>query len=146
MSNNSKGKHKTLLGIDFGTKRIGLAIGQSITGSARSLDIIPAKNGVPQWHQLTKVIKEWAVDAIVVGLPLNMSGEWQNTSQLAMDFIEELKKHTDLPIYTVDERMTTIEAKAQISQQGRHKLDKARVDSYAAKLILEDWLTENKNS
>lgn len=144
MDNQSKAKHKVLLGVDFGTKRIGLAIGQSITGSARSLEIIPAKQGTPNWNSLIKIIKEWAVEAIVVGMPLDMQGKWQNTSQQVVEFIEQLKQHTDLPIYTVDERMTTIEAKAQISAQGRHKLDKARVDSYAAKIILEDWFAENK--
>lgn len=143
MDNKDLSQHKVLLGIDFGSKRIGLAIGLSITKSARSLSILPAKQGIPNWDDLKKVITQWAVDGIVVGLPLDMSGRWQNTTQLTSDFITQLKKHTPLPVYTIDERMTTIEAKAQISSQGRHKLDKARVDSYAAKIILESWFSQN---
>ena len=131
---------QVLLGIDYGRKRIGLAVGQTITQSAQALDILPAQAGIPHWQTLQRVIAEWQIEGIVVGLPLNMDGSTQNLTQEVRDFVSELKKHCDLPIFMVDERLTTVEAKQQISQQGRHQLQQQRVDSYAAKLILEAWL------
>lgn len=136
--------HTVLLGIDYGTKRIGLSIGQMITQTAQAIPLITCKNNLPDWRQITQVISEWGVDGIVVGLPLNMDGSPQPITELTHEFITKLKQHTTLPIYTVDERLTTIEAKQQLSQRARkpHQLDRQKIDSYAAKIILEAWLKQ----
>jgi putative Holliday junction resolvase len=65
---------RLLLGFDYGTKQIGVAVGQVITGQARELCTLKAQNGVPDWDKVQALISEWKPDAIVVGLPLNMDG------------------------------------------------------------------------
>ena len=138
--------HRVLLGIDFGTLRIGVAVGQTITQTAHVLPIITARHGVPSWQDFKNIIDEWGVDGVVVGLPLNMDGSSQPITSSVQQFIEMFKQHFDLPVYTVDERLTTVEARQQISSKGRrHRLDQERVDSYAAKLILEAWFIQNKS-
>lgn len=69
----------TLLAFDFGTKSIGVAIGQRITGTARPLPAIKAQDGTPDWTLIERLLKEWQPDEIIVGLPLNMDGVlWGN--------------------------------------------------------------------
>ena len=65
---------QTVLGFDYGTKSIGIAIGQAITGSANPLMSIKAVDGIPNWDDIGKLIQEWQPDLVVVGLPLNMDG------------------------------------------------------------------------
>ncbi len=65
---------KLLLGFDYGTKQIGVAVGQMITRQARELCNLKAQDGIPRWEQIEALIKEWQPDALVVGLPLNMDG------------------------------------------------------------------------
>ena len=67
----------TLLGFDFGTKSIGVAVGQQLTGSARPLAALKAQDGTPDWLQIERLLKEWQPDFVVVGLPLNMDGTEQ---------------------------------------------------------------------
>lgn len=70
----NKSAHEILLGFDFGMKRIGVAVGQTVTKTARPLTVIQAAQGIPQWDALSKLIKTWQPDALVVGIPLNMDG------------------------------------------------------------------------
>ena len=74
---------RLLLGFDYGTKQIGVAVGQAITGQARELCVLKAQNGVPDWQKVEALIKEWQPDAIVVGLPLNMDGTKSEMSERA---------------------------------------------------------------
>lgn len=67
----------TLLAFDFGTKSIGVAIGQRITGTARPLTALKAQNGIPDWNLIERLLKEWQPDEVIVGLPLNMDGTEQ---------------------------------------------------------------------
>ena len=67
-------KHMTLLAFDFGTKSIGVAIGQQLTGTARPLMALKAQDGTPDWSRIEALLKEWLPDRVVVGLPLNMDG------------------------------------------------------------------------
>ena len=133
------------LGIDYGRRYIGLAVGQTITCSARCLEVIPAQHGLASWSHIEKLLHEWSIEAIVVGLPLNMDGSTQEITLQTMAFVEWLQQQTKLPVYTVDERLTTVEAKQQLSTGKKHKLASQRVDSYAAKLILEAWFQEQKH-
>lgn len=135
---------RILIGFDFGTKRIGVAIGQTITQSARPLTTINAKVGVPDWNDIAKIIKKWQPDAIVVGTPLNMDGTDQPLTQIAHQFAHKLRELYEIPVYEADERLTTKDARERIFAEGGFKaLQDGQVDSVAAKLILENWFEEH---
>ncbi len=132
--------HRTLLGFDFGMRRIGVAVGQTITQSAQPLATLNAKDGIPEWDQIEKLIATWHADGIVVGLPLNMDGTKQQITHAAIKFARRLEAKFKLPVYQVDERLTTIEAKSIFNEKINPEI---KIDSFAAKLILESWLRES---
>ena len=136
---------RLLLGFDFGTKQIGVAVGQAITGQARELCTLKAQNGIPDWDKVQALIKEWQPDAIVVGLPLNMDGTRSNMSDLAEKFLRKLNGRFGVAVYTHDERLTTFEAKgermARGGQNGSYRDNP--VDAIAAALLLQGWLDEH---
>jgi putative Holliday junction resolvase len=132
---------QTLLGFDFGTKSIGVATGQMITATAQPIDAIKANDGIPNWDTVEKVIKEWQPDLVVVGLPLNMDGSEQAITQRAKKFANRLNGRFGVKIALQDERLTTASAKEFIFERGGFKaLDKGKIDSVSAALILESWM------
>lgn len=132
------------MGFDFGYKRIGVAVGQKITISARPLTTISASAGVPNWDEVATVIDLWRPKALIVGIPTCIDGRELYTTEAAKAFSRQLEKRFSLPVYGVDERLTTIEARAQLfSQGGYRKIQQSEVDSFAACLILEQWLQED---
>ena len=132
---------QTLLGFDFGTKSIGVATGQMITATAQPINAIKANDGIPNWDTVEKVIKEWQPDLVVVGLPLNMDGTEQMITQRAKKFANRLNGRFGVNIALQDERLTTASAKEFIFERGGFKaLDKGKVDSVSAALILESWM------
>lgn len=132
----------TLLGFDFGMKRIGVAIGQTVTKTARPLGMIKANQGIPAWDSISKLIKTWQPDAFVVGIPLNMDGTEQPLTLAAKQFADRLHERFQLPVFGMDERLTSIEAKARLFESGGYKaLQNTSIDSIAAQLILQNWLT-----
>ncbi len=104
---------RLLLGFDYGTRQIGVAVGQAVTGQARELCVLKAQNGVPDWNRVEALIKEWQPDAIVVGLPLNMDGSPSEMSERAEKFGRRLNGRFNLPVFTHDERLTTYAAKGE---------------------------------
>lgn len=135
---------KILMAFDFGMKRIGVAIGQTLTKSARPLDTISAKNGDPDWKIVEKLIKKWLPEALIVGIPLNMNGTFQPISYDAKRFAELLRTRFQLPVYEVDERLTTKDARERLFTEGGYKaLQGGQVDQVAAQLILQNWFDEN---
>ena len=118
---DSKKHPNILLGFDFGMKRIGIAIGQAITQTARPLDTIQAKAGIPDWDALTKIMNQWLPEALIVGIPLNMDGTDQPMSQHAREFVKSLRKRYQLLVYETDERLTTKEAREKLFSQGGYK-------------------------
>ncbi|WP_375740943.1 Holliday junction resolvase RuvX [Pseudomonas boanensis] len=135
---------RLLLGFDYGTKQIGVAVGQAVTGQARELRVLKAQNGVPDWQQVEALIREWQPDAMVVGLPLNMDGTPSDMSVRAEKFARRLNGRFNLPVFTHDERLTTFEAKGQRLAQGQREGYRDRpVDALAAALLLEGWLAEH---
>lgn len=137
---------KIAIAFDFGMKRIGVAIGQTVTNTARPLDTIQAKNGVPNWDAITKLVKKWLPDALVVGIPLNMDGTEQPISLVAKEFAQKLRVQFNLPVYETDERLTTKDAKERLFQEGGYKaLQDGQVDRIAAQLILQNWFDHNFN-
>jgi putative Holliday junction resolvase len=133
---------RLLLGFDYGSKNIGVAVGQAITGQARELCVLKAQNGVPDWQKVEALIREWQPDAIVVGLPLNMDGTKSEMSERAEKFARRLNGRFNLPVHTHDERLTTFEAKGQRMAGGqRGGYAEKPVDALAAALLLEGWLS-----
>jgi len=132
---------QTILGFDFGTRHIGIAVGQTITATATALTTISAKHGHPRWQDITTLVTQWQPDALVVGIPLNMDGTTQPLTKLAERFAAQCQTRYDLPVYHVDERLTTTAAKQQLFTAGGYQaLQKSAIDSTAAKIIVESWL------
>ena len=141
---NDEALPKILVAFDFGMKRIGVAIGQTLTKNARPLDTINAKNGDPDWKVIEKLIKKWLPEALIVGIPLNMDGTLQPISNDAKRFADLLRKRFQLPVYEVDERLTTKDARERLFTEGGYKaLQGGQVDQVAAQLILQNWFDEN---
>ncbi|MBF0785147.1 Holliday junction resolvase RuvX [Muribacter muris] len=131
---------KTVIAFDFGTNSIGCAVGQSITGTAQSLPAFKAQDGVPNWQEIGKLLAQWQPDLLVVGLPLNMDGTEQTLTQRAKKFANRLHGRFNLLVVLQDERLTTVEAKAEIFARGGYRaLKKGKVDGISACLILESW-------
>lgn len=131
---------RTLLGFDFGMKYIGIAVGQEITGSANPIGSIKAKDGIPDWSNVEKYIKEWQPQLIVVGLPLNMDGTEQPVTLSAKKFGNRLSGRFGIKVEFQDERLTTTDAKEQLFAQGGYKnLKKDNVDAMSACLIIESF-------
>ena len=132
---------ETVIAFDFGMKYIGVAVGQTVTATANPLPSLKARDGIPDWHQLEKLLNEWRPARLVVGLPLNMDGTASTLSQRAERFSRQLHGRFKLPVETVDERLSSFEARGEILHQ-QHSRDFKRhnVDGLAAKLILESWM------
>ncbi len=139
-----KSSPETLLGFDFGMKRIGVAVGQTVTKTARPLGVVRATEGAPQWDVLAKLIDTWKPDALVVGIPLNMDGTEQRLTFAAKQFANLLEERFQLPVHGMDERLTSVEAKDRTFNEGGYKaLQNTQIDSVAAQLILQNWLDQN---
>jgi putative Holliday junction resolvase len=134
---------RTVLAFDFGTKSIGVAVGQEITGTASPLHAIKAIDGIPNWDVVAKVFEEWQPQIAVVGLPLNMDGSNQQVTLAAKKFANRLSAKYHLPVETSDERLTTVDAKARLFEMGGYKkLEKQKIDSVSACLIFESWIEQ----
>ncbi|MBB3322430.1 MULTISPECIES: Holliday junction resolvase RuvX [Atlantibacter] len=130
----------TILAFDFGTKSIGVAIGQRITGTARPLTAIKANDGTPDWTQFEKLLKEWQPERVVVGLPLNMDGTDQPLTDRARKFANRLHGRFGVKVELQDERLSTVEARAGLFERGGFRaLNKGSVDSASAVIILESY-------
>lgn len=129
-----------LLGFDFGTRRIGTAVGQRITGTARPLVTVAVSHDRPDWAAIGRLVEEWQPEALVVGLPLNMDDSEQAMTERARRFGRQLAGRFGLPVHWTDERLTTREAARRLEESGRPVVN---VDPAAAALILESWLEAN---
>lgn len=136
--------NQTALAFDFGTLNIGVAYGQTLTQTATELSGLKARDGIPNWDEIEKLLHEWQPTKLLVGLPLNMDGSDSELSQRARKFGNRLHGRFGLPVEMVDERLTTREAKAEAQERG-HKgnYGKNPIDAIAARLILESWLNDN---
>jgi len=136
----------TLLGFDFGLRKIGIAVGQTVTRSASPLTTLRSRGERPDWPGIEALVREWQPSAVVVGLPFNMDDTEVDWSARVHRFARQLEGRFRLPVHLVDERLTSIEARRQLSTQPGRKLDAGdlhhAVDALAAALILETWLSE----
>ena len=122
------------MGFDFGTRRIGVAVGQKITKTASSLTVVQACDGIPRWEYLDKIVFDWQPEIFIVGLPINMDGSTSEMSKKAHKFSRRIASRYDRPSEMYDERLTSFEA--------REHEGKTQIDAIAAKLIVESWLRE----
>ncbi|WP_416138684.1 Holliday junction resolvase RuvX [Halomonas sp. HK25] len=131
---------RLVLGFDFGTRRIGVAVGNELLASARELDPLPARDGIPDWQQVARLVEEWQPDLFVVGLPLTAEGEEQPMSTRARKFGQRLFGRFGVPCEMVDERGSTGEAKVIARELGhRGNYREESVDGISAVLIVERW-------
>jgi putative Holliday junction resolvase len=126
----------SIMAFDFGTQKIGIAVGQSLTQSASPLPEIKAQEGKPNWDQLAKLIEEWQPDAFVVGVPVQMDGSEFEMTQRARKFGQRLHGRFGKPWFEMDERLTSFEAR---EHRREHNPKAQLVDSIAASLILQSW-------
>lgn len=146
---------RTLLGFDYGTKRIGVAVGQEITRTARPLTTLSYSATNPVWPHIQQIFKEWQPHGIVVGLPTHLDGTAHAMTLKTQDFIRSLQQaYPLLPIYTIDERLTSYLAEADLAlTRSTHRQSapktharkiqaKAQIDQKAAQIILQAWLDE----
>lgn len=134
---------QTVMGFDFGSQKMGLAVGHSLTGTASPLPLLTMRDGIPDWPALLQLIDQWQPDLCVVGLPLNMDDSESELSMRARRFARRLRHHSQRAVVMVDERLTTREARQRqqlIRQQRRGRLPSA--DSLAAVALVEGWLAE----
>lgn len=133
-----------LVCFDFGLKSIGAATGQAETGTASPLGEIPARDGIPHWELLDKLVAEWQPNRLIVGLPLNMDGSESPLSALARKFGNRLHNRYRMPVEMIDERLTSQSAKQEAREWMAHRGDykDKPIDSIAACLILEQYLNK----
>ena len=133
----------TLLGFDFGLQRIGVAVGQELTGTATALATVRSRNGKPDWDMITELIRTWRPDALVVGLPLHADGSESGFTRSVKRFILQLEDRYKLPVHPMDERLSS-HAAAQCEGEGKFELKSRGIDAVAAKEILVSWLQSKK--
>jgi putative Holliday junction resolvase len=135
------------LGFDFGTKHIGIAVGGSASGLAEPLATASVRNGIPDWSEIDRCIKEWRPSALIVGLPLNMDDSENDMTRAARKFGHRLHARYNLPVHLVDERLTSVEAKnALVESRVPWKQRRSKVDKLAAQKILQAYLDEQRGS
>lgn len=128
----------TVIGFDFGSYWIGIAVGQTLTRQATPLPAVRNND----WEAIARLIDEWRPQQLVVGLPLSMNGEDQEMTARAKRFGRQLQGRFGIATCMMDERLTTREAYQIAMDKGRH-YSKTQIDSLAAALITESWLQNN---
>lgn len=134
-----------VLAFDHGARRIGVAVGQTLTGSATAVGAVPARDGTPDWPAVDTCIAQWAPARLLVGLPYNMDGSDTSTTAACRGFGEKLARRTGLPVEFVDERLTSAAAYDELRSERRSGARSRRIrpqdiDANSARLILETWM------
>ena len=129
-----------IMAFDFGTQKMGIAVGQALIESANPLPLFPMKDGIPDWNSLLNIVKQHQPNLFVVGLPLNMDDSESELSRRARKFARRLRHQTNIETVMVDERLTTREARDDLEYyqaQGRAK--RLAADGFAAALLIQSW-------
>ena len=136
------GSARTILAFDFGLRTIGVAVGNDLLGTATALRPLAARDGVPDWNQIERLIAEWQPGLLVVGLPLNMDGTESEMSRRAARFARRLSGRFNILYELMDERLSSFEARDELaaSEHGRRE----SIDSLAARLILQSWFASRR--
>lgn len=135
----------TLLAFDFGTQRIGVAVGNTFSSSAQPLTTISEEKNEIRFAVIAALIAEWQPCALLVGLPSNDDGTPHELTALCQRFAKRLHGRFGLTTLWVDERFTSLAASEQLNQQGiRGRQQKALIDQYAAQQIMQAYFDEPK--
>jgi len=138
----------TVLGFDFGLKRIGIAVGQTLTAAARPLVTVKTLDDQPDWNAIDRVIENWRPTRLIVGLPTQLDDSEHPLAAEVRQFAAELQQRYALPVELVDERLSSHEAAQIAVTAGRRRVvphqraAKETLDRIAAQVILETWLAE----
>jgi putative Holliday junction resolvase len=140
-------KTDTYLGFDFGNKKIGVAVGQTITSTASPLQTMRSINQNPDWRMISRLIQEWQPIGIVVGISRQDDGADNLITPRMLKFCRQLEGRYQLPVFQQDEAFSTFEAKQLLFDEvsvSASKLWEVQ-DQLAAQLILQSWLNDNSN-
>ena len=136
----------TLLAFDVGARRIGVAVGNTVSMSAREIGVLDVREAGPDWLALDRWIKEWRPARLVVGDPATLDDGEQPMRKRARAFARTIGKRYNLPVEQVDERTSSIEAAQRFAagraRGARKRHQASQLDAVAAAIILERWLTE----
>jgi putative Holliday junction resolvase len=137
---------ETILAFDFGLRRIGVAVGQQVTASANPLAVVQNSNDGPDWTAIARLIREWQPARIIVGMPTHADGSPSEIADQVRRFIGDLARF-ERPVETEDERYSSLEAEELLKSERalglRGRISKEMIDSAAATLIAERWLSNN---
>lgn len=129
----------TYLGFDPGLRRLGVAVGESVTGHARALDVLCCKAGNPDWAELMRLVDEWNPQALIVGVPKHADGSASQSTRIAQQFAGRLAEKARRSVHCIDERLSSHAAAEALRERG-HQTNV--LDAEAARIILETWLSE----
>ena len=134
----------TVLGFDYGERRIGIAVGQTITGNASPLETITAVNQKPDWNKIEKIIKDWNPDLLIVGIPYYLDGSPSEMTQKAERFSRQLEGRFQIPVNTVNETLSSFEAEQELQKKSKiSQHNKQEIDKMSAAIIVQSWLEQN---
>ena len=144
-------KPHLILALDYGVKKMGMALGNNITQTARAFDILAMNNGQPDWDNLIGIIKVWGVAQVVVGLPLNMDGTSSMLSKRAHKFARRLahrvmEQHLPVTVSLCDERLTSIEAREIAWDNGWIKNERDPIDDISACILMSTYFADPNSS
>ncbi|OLF38797.1 Holliday junction resolvase [Psychrobacter sp. C 20.9] len=144
-------KPHLILALDYGVKKMGMALGNSLTQTARAFDILAMSNGQPDWDNLIGIIKVWGVAQVVVGLPLNMDGSSSMLSKRAHKFARRLahrimEQHLPVTVSLCDERLTSIEAREIAWDNGWIKHERDPIDDISACILMSTYFADPNSS
>ena len=136
---------RTVLSFDYGLRRIGVAVGNTLTGTAEALATIDARDGAPDWHAIGRCVADWRPSAIVVGVPYNMTGPSAAMTTAALKFADQLGEQYGIEVHRVDERLSSREAEDDLRERRRsgrktRRVRRGDVDREAARILLLQWL------
>ena len=133
------------MGFDVGRLRIGVAVGDAITGSARPVRVLSTRQQRPDWDAIAHLIAEWRPDTLVVGVPRHADETANTVTETALRFSRQLQGRFCLPVATIDERLSSWEAEQRSSQTGHRRGSDSALDAHAAAVILESWFNHQRS-
>ncbi len=138
----------TYLGFDFGNKKIGVAVGQPITRTASPLETIRSEKKKVRWEAIDRLVATWQPSALIVGIAIRDDGSDNPVTPLMRKFCRQLEARYRLPVYTVDEQLTSMESRRLLFDELKLRARDVHAynDQVAAKLILQTWLDDHEGA
>lgn len=141
---------RTILAFDFGLRRVGVAVGVLPIGTSSPLSVVHSIRNEPDWQTIAGHLTDWNPDRLIVGLPYNMDGSEQEMTREAKHFAKQLEARFGLPVETVDERLSSMEAADTLREERRsgqrsRRIAKGDIDKRAAQIILQTWLNQRSS-